>query len=85
MYNDQVDVGLDREGHPKSFVWRKALYQVTSFSVVQGRPVFSKLYDEARYRCETKQGIVCELVRTNDQWVLEQVWEYKGKTLFIDE
>lgn len=82
IFNDPVDIGLDKDGVLTSFVWQKKIYQVTSFTVIKGRPAFSRLYQEERYRVETRQGLVCELVKKDGQWMLEQVWEYKGNSLF---
>jgi hypothetical protein len=78
LYVEPIEVALDQDGGPRSFIWRKHVYQVTGYKV-EKQP-FSYSFRPPprrpdRYRCETKQGLVCELVKQEDGWVLERVWD----------
>jgi hypothetical protein len=79
LYNEAIDVSQDQDGGPRSFIWRKKVYQVTSYTVERDPESTSrfkiKRYQQPdRYRCETKQGLVCELVK-GERWILERIWD----------
>ena len=78
LYNEQIEVSRDENGGPRSFIWRRSVYLVSSYTVEKAPVdsfVFKRYAGPDRYRCETKQGLVCDLVRQGDEWTLERVWD----------
>ncbi|OPY57235.1 MAG: hypothetical protein A4E55_01778 [Pelotomaculum sp. PtaU1.Bin035] len=76
LYRQPVEVRLYPSGQPAAFRWRRRWYHVTSCTVQERRPSRLQWWvDIPRYRCETEQGLVCDLVREGDGGMLEWVWD----------
>lgn len=76
LYRHPVQVHTDPGGWPMSFIWKGIPYTVTYCTATKHMEYYLKRYREPdRYRCETKQGLVCELLRKGEEWQLERVWD----------
>ncbi len=65
LYRQPVEAQV-KEGLPVAFRWRGQWYSVVECTVQGYLP---------RYRCETRQGMLCDLVEKEDGWMLERVWD----------
>ncbi|SFR12509.1 hypothetical protein SAMN05660706_12541 [Desulfoscipio geothermicus DSM 3669] len=76
LYCQTIEVQI-QNGLPIAFRWRNCWYQVTGCIVKQTMPSRWEPWRDLipRYRCETRQGMVCDLVKNYGQWILERVWD----------
>lgn len=79
LYRKQIEVQV-KDNIPIAFHWRNRWYQVTSCMVKKKLPSRTQWWKEVGppiYRCETRQGMACDLVmdEENGDWVLERVWD----------
>ena len=76
IYRHLVKVETDNEGIPVTFFWHLKTYNVTRCEVKKAPalPFESSLDEPDRYMCQTEQGIICELVKKGEEWILERVW-----------
>lgn len=78
LYRQPVVVKL-KDDLPAAFYWRQRWYQVTNCTVKRELPSRLQWWKEVGppvYRCETRQGVACELILDNDDnWVLERIWD----------
>ncbi|HBX22685.1 MAG TPA: hypothetical protein DEF34_03455 [Desulfotomaculum sp.] len=76
LYRQPIEVQT-RDGLPVAFRWRRRWYQVTSCKVDEqmASRFWRRLYGPLKYKCETKQGMICELTQDEAGWVLERVWD----------
>lgn len=78
LYREQIQIRGGPDGMPVAFHWRRRWYQVI-YCYMTKEKVYKLQWwlkpGPPRYRCETKQGISCELVREGESWVLERVWD----------
>ena len=78
LYREPIQVKVNPDGMPIAFQWRRHWYQVTTCSMVKGKIYKLQWWLDPgppRYRCETSKGVVCELIRDKEGWVLERVWD----------
>lgn len=79
LYNEKIEVSHDQTGGPRSFIWRKKVYQVTGYTMEESQMdsfTFKRYLGPDHFKVETKQGLVCELLKDQDgQWTLERVWD----------
>ncbi|MDH7577871.1 MAG: hypothetical protein QHH75_08625 [Bacillota bacterium] len=79
LYNCPVEVHILPNGLPLAFRWRGFWYRVAKCTVVKGKTVIPWYWFQnpyiSRFRCETEQGMVCDLVREREEWKLERVWD----------
>ncbi|MDH7577329.1 MAG: hypothetical protein QHH75_05750 [Bacillota bacterium] len=79
LYNHPVEVQLSPGGLILAFRWRGFWYRVARCRVIRGKQVLPWYHFQnpylPRYRCETKQGMVCDLIREREGWKLERVWD----------
>lgn len=76
LYRQPVIVQADSEGNPIAFAWQGRTYPVINCNILKAMPSrFRKAQEPDRYRCETKQGLVCDLLKKDGHWVLERVWD----------
>lgn len=77
LYRQQIKVQT-RDGLPVAFYWRRVWYRVTACTVKEELPSrreWWRMPGPPRYRCETKQGLVCDLIKDGNGWKLERVWD----------
>ncbi|MBF7081869.1 nucleotidyltransferase [Desulfallas sp. Bu1-1] len=77
LYRQPIEAQI-RGGRPVAFRWRRRWYQVISCVVHEDLPSrleWWKVPGPTRYRCETRQGMVCDLIREGEGWVLERGWD----------
>lgn len=77
LYRQKIKVQT-RNGWPVAFYWRRVRYRVTSCAVKEESPSrreWWRVPGPPCYRCETEQGLVCDLIRDGDGWILERVWD----------
>lgn len=80
LYQSPVKVELDARREPKRFRWLGRWHRVFNCAVHEEEQHWaSKLREPEpkRYRCETYQGMVCDLyfVKESATWMLERVWD----------
>jgi len=78
LYRHPIEVQTNRDNMPIAFRWRRRWYKVTSCTIKEDKPSWPEWYREPeppRYRCETRQGMVCDLFQDESGWVLERVWD----------
>jgi hypothetical protein len=80
LYRSPVRVELDDQQRPRRFRWLGRWHRV--FNCVaheENQHWLSRLRNSEpqRYRCETYQGLVCELLYVKEEgtWILERVWD----------
>jgi len=76
LYRQPIEVKL-RDGLPVAFNWRQHWYQVTSCKVEEqyASRIWKRLAGPPRYKCETQQGMICDLIKDEYGWILERVWD----------
>ena len=58
-----------------AFFFRDRLHSIVAIERVQvRRELYDPYYDLDTFRAILDDGVVCELVRTGDDWILETVW-----------
>lgn len=82
LYKIPIEVKINSDGQPITLRWNGLWHLVISLAIIEEpqsslewwqKPI---LPQSPRYRCETKRGMVCDLVRGKDDgWVLERVWD----------
>ncbi|TEB15191.1 hypothetical protein Psfp_02367 [Pelotomaculum sp. FP] len=82
LYGSHVQVEIDAQQLPKRFRWLGRWHRILKCAKHEvEQHWWSKLRDPepVRYRCETYQGLVCDLcfvIETGTgRWVLERVWD----------
>ncbi|TEB06507.1 hypothetical protein Psch_00039 [Pelotomaculum schinkii] len=80
LYRSPVQVELDARAEPRRFRWLGRWHRILKCALdEEGQHLWSKLRtpEPKRYRCETYQGLVCDLcfARESGTWVLERVWD----------
>lgn len=77
LYRQPIQVQTSSDDIPVAFCWRHHTYNITScvFHVPQPSMFQRHKPQPPFYQCETAQGLVCDLVREGDGWVLEMVWD----------
>lgn len=80
LYRSPVKVELDDKKEPKRFRWLGRWHRILKCVLhEEEQHWWSKLRDPEpkRYRCETYQGMVCDLCFTRESgtWVLERLWD----------
>lgn len=78
LYREKIQVRAGPDDMPAEFQWRRKWYKVTACSMVKGKVYRLQWWRDPgppKYRCETRQGVVCELSRDGEGWVLERVWD----------
>jgi len=79
LYRTPIEVKLSPDGLPAAFRWRRRWYYVTNCVVIQDKPAWPQRYGNydyrPSYRCEVRQGLVCDLVKDGEEWILERVWD----------
>jgi len=78
LYCSPIEVLMTPAGLPLAFQWRKRWYHVTRCTVnhlKQQKDWRIKNIYLARFQCETEQGMVCNLVKEKDGWILERIWD----------
>ncbi|MDH7479399.1 MAG: hypothetical protein QHH02_05265 [Syntrophomonadaceae bacterium] len=78
IHNKIVEVQTDPAGRPVAFFWRGRWKQVIKSVLKRSRPTANTLFpdpDAVRFQCQTEQGIVCDLARIGEVWVLERTWD----------
>lgn len=80
LYQSPVQVEIDALQQPKRFRWLGRWHRVFKCVVYEEEQHWwdrLKNPEPQRFRCETYQGMVCDLYYANDSgsWVLERVWD----------
>ena len=76
LYRQSIIIQPGPDGLPLAFRWRDWWYQVEECIPV--RESFDRYWVTMylpRYRCETRQGMTCDLMKDGDKWLLERVWD----------
>ncbi|NLI12955.1 DUF6504 family protein [Pelotomaculum propionicicum] len=80
LYRSPVQVELDANKQPKRFRWLGRWYRIFNCAVYEEAQYWWSRFREpepVRYRCETYQGLVCDLYyeKAPGTWILERVWD----------
>lgn len=77
LYRQPIEVRTDADGLPALFRWRNRWYRVKSCVVTRELPSLlnPRKIPRTWYRCETEEGMVCDLDRGSPGWVLWRVWD----------
>ncbi|HBC93444.1 MAG TPA: hypothetical protein DCZ10_11280 [Pelotomaculum sp.] len=78
LYGSHIQVELDVHEQPKRFRWLGRWHRVLNCAEHEAEQHWwSKIRtpEPVRYRCETYQGLVCDLVQNEEGWVLERMWD----------
>lgn len=80
LYQTPVQVKLDHREMPKRFRWFGQWHLILDCRVAEEAPRSRwslKKEPFKRYRCETYQGLVCDLYYSGEkqEWIMERVWD----------
>ncbi|NPV90945.1 MAG: hypothetical protein HPY50_09245 [Firmicutes bacterium] len=76
-YNRPTQVQTDDKGRPTAFYWRGRWKPITQAIQKQSKPTSDTLFPDpetVRYQCTTGKGMICDLARIGEVWVLERIW-----------
>lgn len=79
LYNTPINVQVDKNNYPCLFRWLGKWYRIVNCTVYNEPKHWwerCRNLEPARYRCETLQGMICDLYfKEETGWVLEKVWD----------
>jgi hypothetical protein len=77
-YNRPIQVQTDETGRPASFFWRGRWKPIDKALLKESKPTSWSLFPDpetVRYQCTTQKGMVFDLARIGEIWVLERIWD----------
>lgn len=78
LYRSPVQVEFDTKQQPKRFRWLGRWHRILKCFMHEENRRWNEHFkgDEVIFRCETYQGMICDLYaeKLTGTWVLERVW-----------
>lgn len=75
LFNQLIQVRISG-GNPAAFYFRNRWRFIVSIEKVHVRRDYMDKYRYLdTYRATLRDGIICDLVKTEDGWVLERIWD----------